>query len=188
MPSHCGFKNLTPFQSGSFCRCRCRLVSSGGKGLLCPTPEVLKKELSNAEFSHTQHTGQGETKRHSLSIAEITRRGLQLGEERLQFLHSGFLLAGIFLILKPINRRFLAGLEWKEWRICLSNLSVSVSLSLSLSISQHQSRTCCLVWTESETWNLFLVLPTDSLVTSVTSSHRASEFPSLKRTLEYSYN
>lgn len=85
---HCGFKNLTPFQNSFFCRCRCMLVSSGGKGLLWPTPEALKKELSNAEFSHSQHTGQGETKRHGnhKSTAEITRRGLQLEEEWLPFL------------------------------------------------------------------------------------------------------
>lgn len=40
------------------------------------TPKVLEKEVSHAEFSHTQHTGQEETKRHRLSPAEITRRAV----------------------------------------------------------------------------------------------------------------
>lgn len=44
--------------------------------------------------------------------------------------HSGFLLAGMFPILKAASRGFSDGLEWKERRICLRNLSVSLSLSL----------------------------------------------------------
>lgn len=96
---------------------------------------------------------------------------------------------------KASRRGSSDGLEWtgrrkklflgKWFSLILFTNTVSIeprSLTLSLSLSQHQSRTCCLVWTESETWSLFLVLPTDSRVTSVTSSPRASEFRSLKRT------
>lgn len=65
----------------------------GRKGSQWHTPQVFEKEVSHAELSHTQHTGQGATKRHSLSSPEITRHGLQLWSGQLELLPCGLSLS-----------------------------------------------------------------------------------------------
>lgn len=92
-------------------RCACLLLSSGVGARRGKIPECWRKDVSHAEFSHTQHTGQGETKRPSLSLAEITRPGLQLWEGGWRYCPSAFLTSAIFQVLKPVSRGVSDGLE-----------------------------------------------------------------------------
>lgn len=78
-----------------------------------------------------------------------------------------------FQVIMSLSEEF----EWKRKAIFWGNISPVCP----------PFRTSCFFRTESETWGLFLVLPTDSWVTSVTSSLRMFRVPLFEKNFKISF-
>lgn len=129
-------------------------------------PKVLREKHLPHSISHNQHMGRGEPKMEGPEHHGNHKKGvIAVGRATAVFFASlSFYTISSHCV---VNRGI-----WVEEKSNFLGEIFLLYAPLLLFL-----RTCFFVWTESRTWGLFLVLPTDSWVTSVTSSLRVFRVP-----------
>lgn len=135
------------------------------------THKVLKTRCLQPSISHNQHVGQGEPKVEEPRCHGNHKEGGRSSRKGLQLLPVQ--VSKQFQVIMSLSEEF----EWKRKAIFGGNISPVCP----------PFRTSCFVRTESKTWGLFLVLPTDSWVTSVTSSLRVFRVPLSEKNFKISF-
>lgn len=135
------------------------------------TSKVLKTRCLQPSISHDQHVGQGEPKVEEPRCHGNHKEGGRSSRKGLQLLPVQ--VSKQFQVIMSLSEEF----EWKRKAVFLGNIS-PVCPPL-------QNKLLC----PNREWDLglFLVLPTDSWVTSVTSSLRVFRVPLSEKNFKISF-